>query len=234
VLAVALVGVGAGCETTTDDEMVPRPRKTVTRTPTPSPSPAPASVPVGDGEVSPDDVVWAQGTVLHVGRRSVDLITVTVDAFVVVPGGVYVLSSGELWFTDLSRLRGTNLTDLTRLGATPDRSRVLLTGTQGRDSREYAYDTGSGQSVSSEGLEPATAAELLGEAGGVEVRRPRWTGAVPDEFRPVGRAGRAQVYGLALEDGEPKAVLSCRETTRVCIRLGKLAGPDPVVFGSGS
>ena len=46
----------------------------------------------GTGDVSPADVVWAQGSVLHVGRRTVDLRRSRIDAFVVVPGGVFVLA----------------------------------------------------------------------------------------------------------------------------------------------
>jgi hypothetical protein len=234
-LAAALVVVAAGCETTTDDEMVPRPRKTVTRSTSPSPSPsaAPASVPVGDGKISPDDVVWAQGSELHVGRRSVDLSPAGVESFVVVPGGVYVLFNGELWFTDLTRLRGTGLTDLTSLGATADRSRILVSGADGEATTSFAYDARTGESVSSDEVEAASAVELLGDVSGIEVTRKRFSGA-PADFEPVGRAGGSRVYGLAREGGEPVAVVSCDLRRRTCSRLGPVAGADAVVFGSGN
>ena len=118
VVAAVLV-LTTGCELGQDDEMVP-PTRTVTASPSPDTTVAPQTMPVGQGDVSPTDVVWAQGNVLHVGRRSVDLSPVGIDAFVVVPGGVFVLHMGELWFTDLSRLRGTGLTNVTALGVTAD------------------------------------------------------------------------------------------------------------------
>ena len=64
---------------------------------------------------------------LHVGDRQVDLAPVEVDAFVVVHGGVFVLGGGELWFTDLARLRGTAQTEVTdvQVTAAADRLEVV-------------------------------------------------------------------------------------------------------------
>jgi hypothetical protein len=193
----------------------------------------PTSVPVGQGEVSPTDVVWAQGNVLHVGKRATDLATVAAEAFVVVPGGVYVLFKSELWFTDLAKLRGTGLTRVTGLGATADRSHVVLTRKDGDRTTTYAYDTRTGRAVDAAGVQAASAQELLGDVQTVQVTRARFRGAVPEVFEPVGRAGRTRVYGLAGGSSAPTAVTSCHLTRRTCARLGAVDPADPVVFGSG-
>ena len=231
--ALATLLASSGCEMGQDEELTPKPRRTVTRTPSPEPAPVPSSVPVGQGDVSPGDVVWAQGNVLHVGKRAVDLATVGVDAFVVVPGGVYVLFSGEVWFTDLTKLRGTRLTGVTGLGATADRSRVVVSRRDGDGTGVHAYDTRSGEVVDGADVQAASAQELLGDVRGVEVTRKRFRGAVPQVFEPVGRAGRSRVYGLAGGASAPTAVTSCELTRRTCTRLGAVDPADPVVFGSG-
>ncbi len=94
VMVAALLLVTTGCEVGTDDEMAPAPTKTITATPSQSVAPAPATIPVGQGKVSPTDSVWADGSVLHVGRKQVDLSPIEIEAFVVVPGGVFVLVAG--------------------------------------------------------------------------------------------------------------------------------------------
>ena len=205
--------------------MVP-PTRTVTASPSPDTTVAPETMPVGKGDVSPDDVVWAQGSILHVGRRSVDLAPAGIEAFVVVPGGVFVLHMGELWFTDLSRLRGTGLTNVTALGVTADATRILVTGTKAGAAAAYAYDTGTGRAVSSEGLEPESAEERL--------RGPDRSGvAVSRGFELAGWAGATTFYGVTSRSGRPVAVVSCNVGTRSCTRLGTVTGPDPVVFGIG-
>jgi hypothetical protein len=219
-----------------DEELTPKARRTVTRSasPTPTPSPGPATVPVGQGAVSPADVVWAQGNVLHVGKRAVDLLTVGVDALVVVRGGVFVLSTvGEVWFTDLARLRGTRLARVTGLGATADRSHLVLTRKDGDRTTTYAYDARTGRAVDPESVQPASAEELLGDVQGVQVTRARFRGAVPEVFEPVGRPSPSRVYGLAGGSSAPTAVTTCHLTRRTCARLGGVDPADPVVFGSG-
>ena len=62
-----------GCAAGTDDELAPHPRRTSPRRPASRSPLRPATMPVGQGDVAPADVVWAQGSVLHVGRRQVDL-----------------------------------------------------------------------------------------------------------------------------------------------------------------
>ncbi len=227
--AAFLVGLAlvltAGCTLGEDDEMVP-PSRTVTASPSPDTTIAPASVPVGEGPVSPTEVVWAQGSALHVGSRLVDLSPVGIDAFVVVPGGVFVLSTGELWFTDLSRLRGTGLTGVTALGVTADAKRVLVTGEMSGAVATYAYDTGTGQAVSSEGLRPVSAEERL--------RGPdRSRVAVPKGFELAGWAGPTTFYGVVNKLGRASAVVSCGTVTRSCTTLAAIEGPEPVLFGTG-
>ncbi len=199
-----------------------QPSETITAAPSAAPTAPPATVPVGEGPVSPDDVVWAQGSVLHVGRRTVDLAPTTIESFVVVPGGVFVLASGELWLTDLTRLRGTGLTDVTALGVTADASRLLVTGA----GSAYAYDTGSGRAVSPRGLEPLSAQQRLDGPSRAGV-------TTPAGFEVAGWAGQTTFYGPVIAGGRPTAVVSCNLESRTCARLGATDGTDPVVFGTG-
>ena len=224
-MLVALVGLTTGCAIGEDDEMAPPPRRTVTASPSPQ-QVVPGRVPIGEGQVSPTDVVWAQGTVLHVGKQSVDLAPARVDAFVVVPGGVYVLSMGELWFTDLSRLRGTGIAGVTGLGVTADAGRIVVSVTKAGVESDHAYDTGTGKTVSSEGVTPVTPTQRLEgpDRSGV---------AVPEGFELAGWAGTTRFYGTVSKAGRPITVVSCGLATRTCTRLGAIEGQDPVVFGTG-
>jgi hypothetical protein len=223
-LVSALLLVVGGCELGTDDEMAP-PTRTVTPSPSASTVAVPATVPVGKGPVTLRDVVWAQGSRLHVGRRSVDLSPANVDAFVTVPGGVYVLARGELWFTDLARLRGTAITGVTGLGVTADGARILVTvGSAGAGSA-YAFDTATGRAVSAAGTHPVTPAERL--------RGPDRQGVpVPSGFELAGWAGPDTFYGTAGQ-GSTSAVISCSLSARACSRLGQVDAAQPVVFGTG-
>ncbi len=197
-LLSALLLLATGCQLGTDDEMEP-PTRTVTASPSPEVTAVPATVPVGRGVVSASDVVWAQGSRLHVGNRSVDLSPVAIDAFVSVPGGVYVLQQGELWYTDLTRLKGTGVTGVTDLGVTADGSRVLVTVATSGAGSAYAFDTATGRAVSS-------ARRGAGDAGGATARaeparrggparlRARRLGREDHLLRrgqPAGAAGRA-------------------------------------------
>jgi hypothetical protein len=233
ILVAVLVALTTGCEVGQDDERAGPPRRTITASPSPDVTAAPTVVPVGEGKVSPADVVWAQGNVLHVEKRTIDLAPVGIDALVVVRGGVFVLSSGELWFTDLTRLRGTGLTDVTGLGVTADAHRILVSGQQGGVATAYGFDTRTGQAVDGTDVDVATAAELLGDPGTVDLADGRWTGFVPKAFDAVGRAGESTVYGFALQGGRRTAVVGCDTATRRCARLGEVAGNAPVVFGTG-
>ena len=224
-LLAALLVLTTGCTLGEDDEMAPPPRRTVTASPSPQ-QVAPSSVPTGEGEVSPADVVWAQGTVLHIGKQTVDLAPVRIDAFVVVPGGVYVVNSGELWFTDLSRLRGTGVTGVTGLGVTEDASRILVSVTKAGVESDHAYDTGTGKAASSDGITPVTAEQRLEGANRSGV-------AVPEGFELAGWAGATRFFGTVREQGRVTAVVTCGLATKTCTRLGAIEGQVPVVFGTG-
>lgn len=224
-LAGAALVLTSGCTLGEDDEMVP-PTRTVTATPSPATTAVPSSVPVGQGAVSSADVVWAQGNVLHVGGRDIDLSPVGIEAFVVVPGGVFVVNSGELWFTDLSRLRGTGLTGVTSLGVTADGSRLLVTGEPSGAEATYAFDTGTGRAVRSDGLTAVSSEERL--RGPDRSRVP-----VPKGFEIAGWAGPTTFYGLVHRDGRPASVVSCDVRTRACATSGAVEGDEPVVFGTG-
>lgn len=230
-LAGTLVFAG-GCTLGDDDEMVP-PTRTVTASPSPDTPAAPTAVPVGSGKVSPDDVVWSQGTVLHVGTRSVDVSPVRIDAFVVVPGGVFVLQDRELWFTDLSRLRGTGLTNLTALGVSADHLQLVLTREEPGGNEKYAFDAATGKPLDSDDVDVATAQELLGKAPTADPAGEGYTGFVPKRFSPIGQVGATRFFGLALQGDRPTAVVSCDTETHSCARQGVVGGPDPISFGTG-
>ena len=223
-LVAVLVASTSACEIGQDDEMAPAPRRTITATPSPHQA-LPGSVPVGEGEVSSADVVWAQGNQLHVGKRTVDLSPVGIDAFVVVPGGVFVLHSGELWFTDLAMLRGTGLAGVTSLAVTADGTRILVSDAEdGVPTR--AYDTSTGMEVGSQGLKPESPEERLDGPDRSDV-------LVPQGFELAGWTGPDRFYGVATKGGRPTAVVSCELATKACTRLGPVKGPDPLVFGTG-
>lgn len=168
-LAALLVALTAGCSVSGKDDELESPRRTVTVAPSPTTAAAPASVPVGKGPVSVGDVVWSQGSRLHVGRRQVDVSPLSIDAFVVVTGGVYLLDRGELWFTDLTRVRGTGLTGLSGLDIASDRSRIRVTGSTGAGST-YAYETAGGRRVAVDGFVPLSESDRLGTPVTLRVR----------------------------------------------------------------
>lgn len=277
---VALVSaLLAGCGGAPDEETVPRPARTVTATVTPSPQPValPSEVPVGSGAVGPGDAVWAQDSTLHVGTRQVDLAPLGVDSFVVVPGGVYFLDRGELWFTDLARARGTGITGVTGLAADQDGTAILVeTGGGGDEGRAQGYDATTGSAVPPEDVEPATVEDRLGpvdelvlrparsdvtDRSGAPVRvrtgpgrfgvvggdgerlvlvdvprrqRVPVSGTVGDGFELVGWTGPASVFGLALDDARPSAVVECDAEERRCTRLGRVDAGRSLVFESGT
>jgi hypothetical protein len=246
VLVASLVLLAGGCATGTDDEMAPAPTRTVTATPSQSVAPAPATVPVGHGNVSPADVVWAQGSELHVGDRSVDLSPVEVDAFVVVEGGVFVLSGDELWFTDLSRLRGTGQTDLTQVRVNTDATRLVVTDTRSGRPLDQAYDTGTGKAIRGE-VETLTPDQQRSGPGRYDLKltsggTAHVVEAATGDTMPVTPPARFDV-GRWLDDstfvgtGEPQRghvrVVRCKVDARTCSVLGARPTDAPVVFGTG-
>ena len=128
--------------------MAPPPTRTVTASPRRTAA-APASVPVGKGRRLTGR--RRLGTGQRAARRHAGRSTCRrsgIDAFVVVPGGVFVLSRGELWFTDLAGLRGTGLTGVTGCRRTADAGALRRRGRGRPDPPQvYAYDTGTGASM---------------------------------------------------------------------------------------
>jgi hypothetical protein len=240
-----LLVLTAGCHVGTDDELAPAPTRTVTATPSQSVAPAPATVPVGDGEVSPADVVWAQGGVLHVGRRQVDLAPIDVEAFVVVRGGVFVLADGELWFTDLERLRGTGQTEVTKVRISEDADLLAVTDTRSGQPLEQGYDTRTGKAIRGK-VDTRTPAQARAGSGRFEVRtragatsvvdtdsgRPVEVAGLPATFELGGWTGDSAFYGLA-GTGAHRSVVGCDLVQHRCTTAGSVSGSDPVVFGTG-
>jgi hypothetical protein len=236
-----------GCRVTSqDDETAPPTPPTTSSSPAQPAQALPATVPVGHGDVGPDDVVWAQSGTLHVGTQQWDLSPLRVESFVVVPGGVFFLSDAELWFTDLVRARATGVTAATRLVSTAQGSTVRVTA--GNPSATHAWDTTTGRSVPVQGEpEPPVAGRrgpgsfgLLGTDGDplrvhrTGSQRPvRLRGVVGDGFRLVRWPSGTTFYGLALDKGRPSVVLGCDLATRTCTASGRVAQDHPVVFESG-
>ncbi len=190
-----LVALTSGCELSEDDEMAQRPKRTVTKSAAPA---APTKVPIGQGSVSPAAVVWAQDSTLHFGARQVDVSPLNIDSFVVVPGGVYFLSRGELWFTDLSRARGTGIMGVKRLSTTRDGGALRVeVGTGSGPAKVYAYDLETGASMPADQAVPATDADLRGARKRIVLRSTINDGAsseTPVDVR-LGTGGYAVVGG---------------------------------------
>ncbi len=157
-----LVVLVAGCAVGAEDDEMATPRRTVTASPAPATTAVPRVLPVGEGPVSTRSVVWSQGSELHVDGRSVDVSPLGIDAFVVVPGGIYLLDGAELRFTDLTRVRGTGLTGVTGLDVAADRSRVRVTTTLTGTESAYTYETRGGRLVDSGDYRPESETDRLG------------------------------------------------------------------------
>ena len=215
ILVTLLVTLTSACELSQDDEMAPPPKRTVTRSPAPKP---PASVPVGQGAISPEAVVWAQDSTLHFGTRQVDLSPLNIDSFVVVKGGVFFLSRDELWFTDLSRARGTGLMGVTRLSTTPDAGSLRVeVGAGSGPAKVLAYDLGTGKSMPEDLAVPATDADLRGPRKKLVLRSTTSDGATseaPVEIRmsPDGR------YGVVGGDGGGLVVIDATTQKRLVLK----------------
>ena len=223
-LLPAVVGLCAGCTIGQDDEMA-RPTRTVTASPSPKAAPAPERIPVGNGAVSRHDVVWGDGHTLHVGKRSVDLSPASVDQVVVVPGGLYVLSGDELWFTDLQRLRGTGLTAVTHVAPSDDGEQLLVTDKGTGRTVVHAYDVRTGERVDPTSTPSPSSAPTPRPEPSVAGFK-----GYPADFTLAGWAGDSTFYGVSRRAGKPDSVVGCQVATRTCAALGSIQGPDPVVF----
>jgi hypothetical protein len=243
---VALASLLAGCTIGgPDDETAPPPTRTVTASPSASLPPAPATIPVGHGDVGPSDTVWAQGSVLHVGRRAVDLSPTDVGAMVVVPGGVFVLAEGELWFTDLTRIRGTGQTDVTGVTVSEDADRLVVVDTRAGKPLAQGYDTATGRAVRGD-VDTLPPAEVVNGPGRFRVQNSSRSARVVDSAgRTLQVAGLPEVLevgawtsdstflGLAGPEGGERSVVRCDLTKRRCATAGRAQGTDRVVFGTG-
>jgi hypothetical protein len=223
-LLPAILGLGAGCAVGQDDEMA-RPTRTVTASPTSGVAPAPKRIPVGSGRVSPSDVVWGDDSRLHVGTRSVDLSPASIDELVVVPGGVYVRSGDELWFTDLQRLRGTGLTAVSHVAPNDDGEQLLVSDSGTGSRAVHAYDVRTGRRVA-----PSTPSPSSGPTPPQPYPSAPGFKDYPADFTLAGWVGDSTFYGVANQDGKPTSVVSCQVSARACVTLGSIEGTDAVVF----
>ncbi len=229
VLVAALLLVTTGCEVGTDDEMAPAPTKTITATPSQSVAPAPATIPVGTAKISPTDSVWADGSVLHVGRQQVDLSPIEIEAFLVVPGGVFLLSQGELWFTDLTKVKGTGQTDVTGVRTNAAGTVLVVVDTRsgraavaGLRHRDRQGDPGTGRHPDPEEMRDGPgrrstlpfACRADGPSAGGSMTRPRWA--------PVCCVGETERWCAARRPPRPAAPSARCPAT-----------PRTVVFGTG-
>ncbi len=200
-LGAAVLVLVSGCTVAQDDEMVP-PTRTVTASPSPATPEIPSTVPVGRGRVEVTDAVWAEGRSLHVGTREVDLAPLSIDSLVVVPGGVYFLDGGRLWFTDLVRARDTGLTGVTRLWTTRTGDAIGVE-VGGAAPTVAGFDAGTGSSLPPSRVVPATLADRLGQAVQVVLRPERSdVTAPPPDQAPPGRVGPGG-FGIVGGAGEP-------------------------------
>ena len=195
-VVLVLVALVSGCQVGAEDrEARPAPPSAP---PTPTPRPAPATLPVGTGEVAPDDVVWAQGSSLHVGRRTVDVAPLNIDSLVVVPGGVFFLDHRELWMTDLDRVRPTRVTGVTRLATTVAGDALVVASDDGvGGTAAHAWDTRTGKALAQRTVRPASVTDLLGKPGHVVLRPER--SDVVDLPRLPARIGPSG-YGVTGDD----------------------------------
>lgn len=219
VLVALLVTLTSACELSQDDEMAPKPKRTVTKSPAPK---APASVPVGEGSISPATMVWAQDSTLHFGNSQVDISPLNIDSFVVVDGGVFFLSQGELWFTDLSRARGTGLMGVKQLSTTPGAEALRVeVGAGSGPAKVFAYDASTGESMPAYEAIPATDSDLRGTRKRLVLRSTTSDGATSEA--PVDlRLGPDDRYGVVGGDGGGLVVIDA--TTRKRVPLTGVVG----------
>jgi hypothetical protein len=243
--ALVLAIAPTGCKVTSKDDETSSPTPSA---PSSSPSRSlPATVPVGHGDVDPGDVVWAQGGVIHVGSRQWDLSPLHVDSLAVVSGGLFVLSGGQLWFTDLVRARAAGITAATRVTTTADGSAVRVTAGEPPTTGAWNAATGRAVPVEQAPERPATERDgpgpfaILGRDRGPlqafrtsDGQRVRLSGVVGDGFDLVRWTSGTTFYGLALVEGRPSAVLDCDLAARTCTTRGRVASGQPVVVDSGT
>ena len=141
--------------------------------------------------------VWAQGGVLHVGRQQVDLSPIEIEAFVVVPGGVFLLSPAASCGSPTSPgCRGTGQTDVTGVRTNADGTVLVVVDTRSGRPMSQGYDTATGRAIRGpvDTLTPERDAGRPGRRAPAGCRLPsRWTlGRVARATRPrCGTGGAA-------------------------------------------
>lgn len=157
-LVLLVLQVGVACERGPDDEMVV---PEVTRTAAPETPQRLPDLPVGRAGLESTDRVEVGGAVIRVGRRTIDVSPMRVDAHVVTPGGIYFVNRGELWFTDLARITPTAFMKVRGLELTPDGEHLVFIdlehGAPGEDgvprALEVRYQARSGKALDSAYIE---------------------------------------------------------------------------------
>ena len=198
------------------------PTRTITASPSPQAVAVPATVPVGHGAVSPTDAVWAQESLLHVGRGRVDLTPRRVDAFVVVARrGLLPRPRRGLVHRPGAGARHRPARRDRALATNKDGSalRVEVTPTSGAAPTMHAYDARDGSAVPPESVVPATVDRPAGQVrdGQPAARAQRRLPA------PAGRgeagAGRFGVLG-----GDGQRLVAFDAGTRVRVPLSGVVG----------
>lgn len=151
---VALVATLAltGCAPQGDEDPVPTPtatRTVVTKTAVPLPKLPHRAV------TWPAPAVSAHGNTIQVGTQTYDVAPMRADEAVSTRGGVYFLSSGEVWFLDRHGARGTGFARVRHLVVSADgrhlglvdRNHGPVTAGGTQVATAVAYDTTTGRAI---------------------------------------------------------------------------------------
>lgn len=217
----------SGCASTPDDEAT---RPTVTTTVTQAPEPRPTPIAPVSHPPSTTAVAWAQGSRLHVGDRVADLGPMSVDAFAVTRGGVFVLSRGRLWLTDLVEVHDTGYSRVRSLSVSPDGRYLGFVDLPSFVREPHAvavatvYDTSTGTPVlaSTVGMGDAAEDDLPDL---YEDAEPEPLGFL-DDARFVARTPGG-IYAYSLHRGRPRRLSSDLVSTST--QAGTTVGRDKVV-----
>ncbi len=217
---VALAVLTAGCAAGgPDDETEPRPTPTVTVTGDPVQE-LPARLDLASDLDFADEVVWAEGTTLHVGARTVELGTLDPAQLVVLDTGILVRTGTDVWFTAGRRAQGLPLPPVTSMAVSQAGDQLVLGLADREEPVAYTLD---GTRVASEAVgEPRTPQRVVEGPGEV---------APPPRLDVRGWTSPTVAYGL-----RGGAVVSCvvAGTTPRCERLARVGGDAAVadlVFG---
>ena len=163
----------------------------------------------------------------------------------VVQGGVFVLADGELWFTDLERVRGTGQTGVTQVRLSADARQLAVMDTRSGHPLEQGYDTRTGRALRGQ-VRPGRLTRCAPDPGATRstpvrvaprsstpalVDRVPMTG-LPSTFVLGAWSGDSVFYGVAGSGGH-RSVVGCDVARDRCAVKGAISGPDPVLFGTG-